>query len=103
LAECAQLVARGARENFVWARLGDVAVEFMTASRDEEVYVARAGGEIIGVAALYRPGNFVHYCSSFRAGAARASVATCWRWSHARGRADLAEGRRHEPARPRVL
>lgn len=61
MGECAALVARGARENFVWARLGDVAVEFMTASRDEEVYVALAGGEIIGVAALYRPGNFVHY------------------------------------------
>ncbi|MDB5453574.1 MAG: acetyltransferase [Caulobacteraceae bacterium] len=61
LAACAALVARGARENFNWAQLGNVAAEFMTASRDEEVYVACDGGQIIAVAALYRPGNFVHY------------------------------------------
>ena len=61
LAHCAALVARGAKENFVWARLGNVAAEFMAYSRDEEVYVACDAGEIVGVAALYRPGNFVHY------------------------------------------
>ena len=61
MARCAALVAAGARENFVWARLGDVAAEFMAAIRDEEVYVACADGEIVGVAALYRPGSFVHY------------------------------------------
>jgi GNAT superfamily N-acetyltransferase len=38
-----------------------VAVEFLHASRDEEIYVALDGERIIGVAALYRPGNFVHY------------------------------------------
>jgi GNAT superfamily N-acetyltransferase len=61
LPRCAALVAAGARENFVWARLGDVAAEFMASVRDEEVYVACADGEIVGVAALYRPGSFVHY------------------------------------------
>jgi GNAT superfamily N-acetyltransferase len=61
LPRCAALVDTGARENFVWARLGDVAAEFMAYVRDEEVYVACADGEIVGVAALYRPGNFVHY------------------------------------------
>ncbi|HET9159867.1 MAG TPA: GNAT family N-acetyltransferase [Caulobacteraceae bacterium] len=61
LAECANLVARGAKENFVWAHLGNVAAEFMANSRDEEVYVASADDQIIGVCALFRPGNFVHY------------------------------------------
>jgi GNAT superfamily N-acetyltransferase len=38
-----------------------VAAEFLAYSHDEEVYVARADGRIVGVCALYRPGNFVHY------------------------------------------
>lgn len=61
LADCAALVDRGARDNFVWARLGNVAAEFMAAARDEEVYIARDGVDIVGVAAFYRPGNFIHY------------------------------------------
>jgi GNAT superfamily N-acetyltransferase len=61
LAACAGLVARGARENFTWARLGNVAAEFMANARDEEVYVACEGDQIVAVAALFRPGNFVHY------------------------------------------
>lgn len=40
---------------------GDVASQFMAASRDEEVYVACEAGDLIGVASLYRPGDFIHY------------------------------------------
>lgn len=61
LPTCANLVARGARETFTWMKLGDVALEFMAHTRDEEVYVAIDGGVIVGVAALYRPNSFVHY------------------------------------------
>lgn len=61
VAECAGLVARGAQDNFTWAKLGNVAAEFMAYARDEEIYVASEGGQIIGVCAFYRPGNFIHY------------------------------------------
>ena len=61
LAACADLYVRVLRETFTWLpperhRRED----FLSAAREEEVYVALDGGEIVGLAALYRPQNFLH-------------------------------------------
>ena len=34
--------------------------DFLRAAREEEIYVAVEGGEILGLAAFYRPQNFLH-------------------------------------------
>jgi len=62
LSACADLYVRVLRETFTWQpperhRRED----FIAAARDEEVYVAvDADGAILGLAALYRPQNFLH-------------------------------------------
>jgi GNAT superfamily N-acetyltransferase len=58
---CADLYLRVLRETFTWIpperhRRSD----FLRAAREEEVYVAVAAGEIVGLAAFYRPQNFLH-------------------------------------------
>jgi ribosomal protein S18 acetylase RimI-like enzyme len=61
LPACADLYVRVLRETFTWApperhRRED----FLTAAREEEVYVAVEAGRILGLAALYRPQSFLH-------------------------------------------
>ena len=58
---CADLYVRVLRETFTWApperhRRDD----FLRAAREEEIYVAVEGGRVLGLAAFYRPQNFLH-------------------------------------------
>jgi ribosomal protein S18 acetylase RimI-like enzyme len=61
LGACADLYVRVLRETFTWLpperhRRED----FLRAAREEEIYVAVEGERIVGLAALYRPQNFLH-------------------------------------------
>jgi GNAT superfamily N-acetyltransferase len=61
LAACARLYVRVLRETFTWLpperhREAD----FLAAARQEEVYVAREAGRIVGIAAYFGPQNFLH-------------------------------------------
>lgn len=61
LPACADLYVRVLRETFTWQpperhRRED----FLQAARSEEVYVAVEDGRILGLAAFYRPQNFLH-------------------------------------------
>lgn len=61
LPACADLYVRVLRETFTWQpperhRRED----FLQAARSEEVYVAVDDGHILGLAAFYRPQNFLH-------------------------------------------
>lgn len=61
LAACADLYVRVLRETFTWLpperhRRED----FLAAAGEEEVYVAVDAGRILGLAAFYRPQNFLH-------------------------------------------
>jgi GNAT superfamily N-acetyltransferase len=61
LADCAELYVRVLRETFTWVpadrhRQSD----FLRAALVEEVYVAEEGGRMVGLAAFYRPQNFIH-------------------------------------------
>ena len=61
LGACADLYVRVLRETFTWLpperHKRD---DFLRAARDEEIYVATEGGRIVGLAAFYRPQNFLH-------------------------------------------
>jgi GNAT superfamily N-acetyltransferase len=57
----AAIYQRVLRETFTWLPASSHnAQDFLNWARDEEVYVAVDKGRIIGVAALYRPGDFIH-------------------------------------------
>jgi len=61
LGRCADLYVKVLRETFTWLpaerhRHDD----FLRAAQEEEIYVAVADGEILGIAALYRPQSFLH-------------------------------------------
>jgi GNAT superfamily N-acetyltransferase len=61
LGACADLYVRVLRETFTWLpperhRRED----FLRAARDEEVYVATDGARVVGLAAFFRPQNFLH-------------------------------------------
>jgi GNAT superfamily N-acetyltransferase len=61
LGACADLYVRVLSETFTWLpperhRRED----FLRAAREEEVYVATDGGRIVGIAAFFRPQNFLH-------------------------------------------
>lgn len=58
---CADLYLEVLRETFTWMdpalhRAG----EFLSAAREEEVYVAVEDGRLLGLAAFYRPQRFLH-------------------------------------------
>ena len=58
---CADLYVRVLRETFTWQPPDRHRREdFLRAARDEEVYVAIDAGRIVGLAAVYRPQNFLH-------------------------------------------
>jgi GNAT superfamily N-acetyltransferase len=61
LGACADLYVRVLRETFTWLpperhRRDD----FLRAARDEEIYVAVEDDHVIGLAAFFRPQNFLH-------------------------------------------
>jgi GNAT superfamily N-acetyltransferase len=61
LGACADLYVRVLRETFVWLPPERHQREdFLRAAREEEVYVALDEKTIVGVAAVYRPQNFLH-------------------------------------------
>jgi GNAT superfamily N-acetyltransferase len=61
LGRCADLYVKVLRETFTWLPPDRHREEdFLRAAREEEIYVAVAGGEILGLAALYRPQSFLH-------------------------------------------
>jgi len=61
LAACAELYVRVLRDTFTWQPPERHHREdFLRATRDEEVYVAVENGEILGLAAFFRPQNFLH-------------------------------------------
>lgn len=61
LGACADLYVRVLRETFTWLPPERHHREdFLRAAREEEVYVAVEAGAIVGLAAVYRPQNFLH-------------------------------------------
>jgi len=61
LADCAELYVRVLRETFTWLPADrHKASDFLRAAMVEEVYVAEEGGRLLGIAAFYRPQNFIH-------------------------------------------
>ena len=61
LAACADLYVRVLRDTFTWQPPERHHREdFLRAARDEDVYVAVEDGELLGLAAFFRPQNFLH-------------------------------------------
>jgi GNAT superfamily N-acetyltransferase len=61
LPACADLYLRVLRDTFTWQPPERHHREdFLRAAREEEIYVAVRDGEILGLAAFYRPQNFLH-------------------------------------------
>jgi GNAT superfamily N-acetyltransferase len=61
LPACADLYLRVLRDTFTWQPPERHHREdFLRAARDEEIYVAVEADEILGLAAFYRPQNFLH-------------------------------------------
>jgi GNAT superfamily N-acetyltransferase len=61
LGRCADLYVKVLRETFTWLPPNRHRPEdFLRAAQEEEIYVAAAEGEILGIAALYRQQNFLH-------------------------------------------
>ena len=61
LQACAELYVRVLRDTFTWLpperhRTAD----FLKAAHEEDIFVAVEGARILGLAALYRPQNFLH-------------------------------------------
>ena len=58
---CADLYVKVLRETFTWQSPDRHRHEdFFRAAREEEIYVALVDGVLLGLAALYRPQNFLH-------------------------------------------
>lgn len=61
LADCAELYVKVLRETFTWLpKDRHKKADFLRAAREEEVWVARLDGRLVGVAGFYRPQNFLH-------------------------------------------
>lgn len=61
LVEAAQLYERVANETLYWLPpASQTAARFLQYAQDETVWVATAGGRVIGLAALYEPESFLH-------------------------------------------
>lgn len=73
----AAVYQRVLRETFTWLPAASHnAQDFLNWAREEEVYVAVDEARIVGVAAFYRPGNFIHslYVPRRGAGVGRAML-----------------------------
>lgn len=61
IAACAALYARVLGETFTWDPPGrHVAADFLAHALDEEVYLARDGDRLLGIAGFHRPTAFLH-------------------------------------------
>ena len=61
LGPCADLCVKVLRETFTWLPPDRHSrEEFLRAAREEEIFVAVEGVEILGVAGFYRPQTFLH-------------------------------------------
>lgn len=61
LGACAELYVRVLRETFTWVPPErHKASDFLRAAQVEEVYVALRDDRLVGLAAFYRPQNFLH-------------------------------------------
>jgi len=61
LGACADLYVKVLAETFTWLPPDrHHPEEFLRAAQEEEVFVAVADGEILGIAALFRPQGFLH-------------------------------------------
>jgi len=61
LAACADLYDRVVRQTFTWFdELGDQVGKFLREAEEEEVYVALNAGQLVGLAAFYRPASLLH-------------------------------------------
>lgn len=75
LGACADLYVRVLSETFTWLPADRHKREdFLRAAKEEEVYVAIENREILGLAALFRPQNFLHslYVDTRRRGVGKA-------------------------------
>jgi GNAT superfamily N-acetyltransferase len=71
----ASIYQRTLRDTFTWIPAWrHNAQDFLNAAADEEIYVAVADARIVGVAAFYRPDNFLHslYVADRRRGVGKA-------------------------------
>jgi len=60
LAACADLYDRVVKATFTWLDPPDQHAKFFKEAEDEEVYVAVEDGRILGLAAFFRPTEFLH-------------------------------------------
>ena len=61
-ARCAGIMSRAMRQAFRWTHVPDTDVaSFRAATTGETVLVADAGDEVVGFAAIYEPGCFLHH------------------------------------------
>jgi len=61
LGACADLYVRVLTETFTWLpRERHRREDFLRAAKEEEVYVALDGARVVGLAAFFRPQNFLH-------------------------------------------
>ena len=61
IAACAALYERVLRETFTWVPPErHQAADFLSHAAEEEVYLARDGERLLGIAGFYRPNNFLH-------------------------------------------
>ena len=61
IAACAALYERVQRETFTWIPPQQhQAADFLSAAEEEEVYLAKDGERLLGIAGFYRPSNFLH-------------------------------------------
>lgn len=61
LAACAAIYVRVLRETFTWMDPDfHQADTFLQQAKSEEIYVAEASGEIVGLLAFWPPQNFIH-------------------------------------------
>jgi len=61
LVACAGIYVRVLSDTFTWLPSDRHSeADFLEAAREEDIYVAVDCGRIVGVAALYRPQNFLH-------------------------------------------
>ena len=84
IAACAALYERVLRETFTWDPPGrHSAADFLAHALDEEVYLARNGDRLLGIAGFHRPSAFLHslYVETRGAGVGKALltalIATC--------------------------
>ena len=62
ISACGEFYARVLNASFTWLKASRPALaeDFIAAAREEEVYLARDGEALVGVAGFFRPDSFIH-------------------------------------------